>query len=213
MCVAPVEVQTVWVIQYTPPWVPQQKKRIEKVARASRRESRARCACHNQTLNRNCLLDDYSRQNLNWNLISLHNKFKRSSQLRVVLLRAESVRGREKDAGRSTTMPHNLFNSLQTFTPSTGKTGELYSLPNSKKKESRRFLVCCQYSASCLNRCCAILTAERITEDDVRSVANWQPNAERTEEFHSWWRACCFRTSRASRFWLIWRRCGPRSCV
>ena len=31
-------------------------------------------------------------------------------------------------------MPHNLFNSLQTFTPAKGLTGQLYSLPQLEKE-------------------------------------------------------------------------------
>jgi aconitate hydratase len=79
-------------------------------------------------------------------------------------------------------MPHNLFNSLQTFTPADGKTGQLYSLPQLEKagigKVSRLPVSIRIVLESVLRN----FDGEKITEDDVRNVANWRPNAERTEE-------------------------------
>src|SRR6266542_3216586 len=79
-------------------------------------------------------------------------------------------------------MPHNLFNSLQSFAPTTGKTGHFYSLlqlekegigPISRLPVSIRIVL-----ESVLRN----FDREKITEEDVRSVANWRPNGERTEE-------------------------------
>src|ERR1700704_4442236 len=91
---------------------------------------------------------------------------------------------RTEAAGRglSTTMPHNLFNSLQTFAPSTGKTGEFYSLPQLEQEgvgPISRLPVSIRIVLESVLR---NFDGDKITEDDVRSVANWQPNAERTEE-------------------------------
>ena len=79
-------------------------------------------------------------------------------------------------------MPHNLFNSLQSFTPSTGQTGEFYSLPQLEKEgvgPISRLPVSIRIVLESVLR---NFDGEKITEDDVRSVANWQPNGERTEE-------------------------------
>ena len=79
-------------------------------------------------------------------------------------------------------MPHNLFNSLQTFPLAGGQTGQFYSLPQlekagvgpvSKLPVSIRIVL-----ESVLRNC----DGKKITEADVRTLANWAPNAERTEE-------------------------------
>src|ERR1700681_3195354 len=79
-------------------------------------------------------------------------------------------------------MPHNLFNSLQTLAPTTGKTGQFYSLPQLEKEgigpDSRLPVSIRIVLESVLRN----FDGEKITEDDVRSVANWRPNGERTEE-------------------------------
>src|SRR5260370_21911244 len=79
-------------------------------------------------------------------------------------------------------MPHNLFNSRQSFVPATGKTGQLYSLPQLEKEgvgPVSRLPVSIRIVLESVLR---NFDGEKITEDDVRSVANWQPNGERTEE-------------------------------
>src|SRR5258705_1386967 len=79
-------------------------------------------------------------------------------------------------------MPQGPFNSLQTFEATPGQTGKFYSLthlekegvgPISKLPVSIRVVL-----ESVLRNC----DGKKITEDDVRSLANWQPNGERTEE-------------------------------
>jgi aconitate hydratase len=79
-------------------------------------------------------------------------------------------------------MPHNLFNSLQTFTPTTGKTGQFYSLPQLEKEgigPISRLPVSVRIVLESILR---NFDGEKITEDAIRSVANWKPNGERTEE-------------------------------
>src|SRR5712692_10230166 len=79
-------------------------------------------------------------------------------------------------------MPHNLFNSLQTFAPANGKAGQLYSLRQLEKegfaKVSRLPVSMRVVLESVLRNC----DGQKITEDDVRNIANWKANAERTEE-------------------------------
>ncbi len=80
------------------------------------------------------------------------------------------------------TEPHNLFNGLQTFSYAGGKTGRFYSLPQleaegvgpiSRLPVSLRIIL-----ESILRN----VDGKRIVEEDVRALANWQPNAERQTE-------------------------------
>src|ERR1051325_2367990 len=79
-------------------------------------------------------------------------------------------------------MPASPFDSLQTFSSATGPIGQFYSLPKleqngagpiSRLPHSLRVVL-----ESVLRNC----DGEKITEDDVRDLANWQPNGKRTEE-------------------------------
>ena len=79
-------------------------------------------------------------------------------------------------------MPHNLFNSLQTFAPEPGKTGQFYSLPQLEKEgvgPISRLPVSIRVVLESVLR---NFDGTKITEDDVRGLANWKPNAARTEE-------------------------------
>src|SRR5215471_13089541 len=79
-------------------------------------------------------------------------------------------------------MPHNLFNSLQTFKPTSGQSGSFYSLPQLEKEgvgQVSRLPVSIRIVLESVLR---NFDGEKITEEDVRAIANWQPNAERTEE-------------------------------
>src|SRR2546421_10425187 len=79
-------------------------------------------------------------------------------------------------------MAHNLFNTLQTFKTEKGTTGQLYSLPQLEKEgvgPVSRLPVSIRIVLESVLR---NFDGERITEDNVRSVANWRPNGERTEE-------------------------------
>jgi aconitate hydratase len=79
-------------------------------------------------------------------------------------------------------MTHNLFNSRQSFTAGGGRKGTCYSLPQlekeglgpiSKLPASLRVVL-----ESLLRNC----DGKKIREDDVRALAGWRPNAERTAE-------------------------------
>src|SRR5712671_6668437 len=80
------------------------------------------------------------------------------------------------------TMSHNLFNSLQSFAPTSGKTGQFYSLPQLEKEgvgPISRLPVSIRIVLESVLR---NFDGTKITEDDVRAVANWKPNGERSEE-------------------------------
>jgi aconitate hydratase len=79
-------------------------------------------------------------------------------------------------------MPDSPFDSLQTFSSDSGPVGRFYSLPQLEKNgvgpvsrlpHSIRVVL-----ESVLRNC----DGEKITEDDVRDLANWQPNGKRVEE-------------------------------
>src|SRR5213593_1010592 len=83
---------------------------------------------------------------------------------------------------RSMTMPHNLFNSLQSFSPKSDKQGQFYSLPQLEKEgigQVSRLPVSIRIVLESVLR---NFDGTKITEDDVRAIANWKPKAERTEE-------------------------------
>lgn len=78
--------------------------------------------------------------------------------------------------------PHSLFDTLQEFSTGSGQTGKYYSLPQleqagvgpvSKLPVSIRIVL-----ESVLRN----YDDHKVTEGNVRALANWQPNAERTEE-------------------------------
>ncbi len=79
-------------------------------------------------------------------------------------------------------MSHNLFNSRQTFKLASGKSGTLYSLPAletagvgniSRLPVSIRIVL-----ESVLRNC----DGKKVSEQHVKELANWKPNAARTEE-------------------------------
>ena len=79
-------------------------------------------------------------------------------------------------------MPHNLFDSLQTFAPSAGRTGKFYSLPQLEKQgvgPISRLPVSIRIVLESVLR---NYDGKRITEDNVRRLANWKANELRTEE-------------------------------
>ncbi|HWO01688.1 MAG TPA: aconitate hydratase [Blastocatellia bacterium] len=78
-------------------------------------------------------------------------------------------------------MTHNLFNSLQTFTAGS-RTGKFYSLPELEKQgigHTSKLPVSIRIVLESVLR---NYDGKRITEANVRQMAGWQPNAERTEE-------------------------------
>ena len=63
-----------------------------------------------------------------------------------------------------------------------GKTGKFYSLPQLEKEgigPISKLPVCIRVVLESVLRNC---DGKKITEDDVRGLANWQPKAERVEE-------------------------------
>src|SRR5260370_25608628 len=79
-------------------------------------------------------------------------------------------------------MSHNLFNTLQEFRMASGKTGKFYSLPALGKalgaKVSRLPVSIRIVLESVLRHC----DGKKVTEEHVRQLANWKPNAPRTDE-------------------------------
>src|SRR3989441_6121264 len=79
-------------------------------------------------------------------------------------------------------MSHNLFNTLQEFKMASGKTGKFYSLPALEKalgaKVSRLPVSIRIVLESVLRHC----DGKKITEEHVRQLANWKPNAPRNDE-------------------------------
>src|SRR3979409_41000 len=79
-------------------------------------------------------------------------------------------------------MPHNLFNSLQTFEPGASRTGQFYSLPQLEKEgvgPVSRLPVSIRVILESVLR---NFDGTRISEEDVRELANWKANGTRTEE-------------------------------
>ncbi len=79
-------------------------------------------------------------------------------------------------------MPHNLFNTLQTFAPQPGREGQFYSLPQLEKEAIgpvSRLPVCIRIVLESVLR---NYDGKKVTEENVRRLANWKPNEERTEE-------------------------------
>src|SRR6185295_6130278 len=77
---------------------------------------------------------------------------------------------------------HNLFQTLQTFDPGNGRPAHFYSLPGleqagigavSKLPVSIRLVL-----ESVLRNC----DGKKVTEQNIRALANWKPNEARTEE-------------------------------
>src|SRR5256714_3173660 len=79
-------------------------------------------------------------------------------------------------------MPHNLFNTLQTFSPTQGHEGQFYSLPQLEKEgvgPISRLPVSIRIVLESVLR---NFDGKKIREQEVRALANWKANAERTEE-------------------------------
>lgn len=79
-------------------------------------------------------------------------------------------------------MQHNLFNTLQEFDLGNGKKGRFYSLPELEKQGvgpvSKLPISIRIVLESVLRNC----DGKKVKEDDVRALANWKPNAERSAE-------------------------------
>ncbi len=78
--------------------------------------------------------------------------------------------------------PHNLFGSLQSFDLGNGMQGKLYSLPALERAglgPVSRLPVSLRLVLESVLRNC---DGTRVTEENVRALAQWQPNADRTAE-------------------------------
>jgi aconitate hydratase len=78
--------------------------------------------------------------------------------------------------------PHNAFNTLQSFNFGAGRAGRFYSLPQLEKAglgAISRLPVSLRIVLEAVLRNC---DGHRVREADVRTLAGWQPNAERTAE-------------------------------
>ncbi|MEQ1532089.1 MAG: aconitate hydratase AcnA [Sideroxydans sp.] len=79
-------------------------------------------------------------------------------------------------------MSHNLFNSRQSLTLANGKTSSLYSLPALEKAgvgNISRLPVSIRIVLESVLRNC---DGKKVTEQHIRELANWKPNADRTQE-------------------------------
>ena len=79
-------------------------------------------------------------------------------------------------------MSHNLFGTFQEFKMKSGKTGKYYSLPALGKAlgvNTSRLPVSMRIVLESVLRNC---DGKKVTEAHVRELANWKPNAPRTEE-------------------------------
>src|SRR5215467_11449815 len=79
-------------------------------------------------------------------------------------------------------MSHNLLNTLKEFKTKSGKSGKLYSLPALGKALSvdvSRLPVSIRILLESVLRSC---DGKKVTEEHVRQLASWKPNAPRTEE-------------------------------
>jgi aconitate hydratase len=79
-------------------------------------------------------------------------------------------------------MSHNLFNTRQTFSFANGKSASLYSLPALEAAgigNISRLPVSIRIVLEAVLRNC---DGKKVSEAHIRQLANWQPNAPRTEE-------------------------------
>ena len=80
------------------------------------------------------------------------------------------------------TTAHNLFDSLQTFEAGPGRVGRYYSLPALEKAgvgPIARLPVSIRLVLESVLRNC---DGQKVTEQSIRELAHWKPNAPRTEE-------------------------------
>ncbi len=78
-------------------------------------------------------------------------------------------------------MPHNSFNTLKSFTPAPGKSGQYYSLPAlaAAFPSVRRLPISIRIVLESVLR---NVDGKKITEAHVKELANWKPKGARTEE-------------------------------
>jgi aconitate hydratase len=79
-------------------------------------------------------------------------------------------------------MAHNLFNSLQDFSPAPGKKAKLYSLQALEKAGIGNISRLPVSIRIVLESVLRNFDGKKVAEEHVRQLAKWQPNAPRTEE-------------------------------
>jgi aconitate hydratase A / 2-methylisocitrate dehydratase len=79
-------------------------------------------------------------------------------------------------------MAHNLFNSLQSFNIKDGQTGKFYSLPELERQGVGPISKLPISIRIVLESVLRNYDGRRITEENVRRLANWEPSHLRTEE-------------------------------
>ena len=78
-------------------------------------------------------------------------------------------------------MPHNSFNTLKSFTPAPGKTGQYYSLPALAQTfpNVKRLPVSIRVVLESVLR---NVDGKKVTEEHVKQLASWQATGPRTDE-------------------------------
>src|SRR6187402_855713 len=78
-------------------------------------------------------------------------------------------------------MPHNAFNTLKSFQPAAGKTGQYYSLPAlaATFPNVKRLPVSIRIVLESVLR---NVDGKKVTEEHVKQLANWQAKGARTDE-------------------------------
>ncbi len=79
-------------------------------------------------------------------------------------------------------MPNSPFNSLQSFHPRAGVSAKFYSLPQLEKENVGAISKLPVSIRIVLESVLRNMDGKKINEDDVRVLANWEPNGKRTEE-------------------------------
>lgn len=79
-------------------------------------------------------------------------------------------------------MPHNLFDSLQSFELGNGSNGQFYLLPQLEKSGIGPISKLPVSIRIVLESVLRNYDGKKVREEDVRALANWSPNAERTAE-------------------------------
>jgi aconitate hydratase len=79
-------------------------------------------------------------------------------------------------------MPHNLFDTLQEFDLGTRGKGKFYSLPKLQQQGIAKISQLPISIRIVLESVLRNYDGRKIREEDVRAIANWQPNAVRTAE-------------------------------
>src|SRR5882724_8226548 len=79
-------------------------------------------------------------------------------------------------------MTSSISNCLQSFPAGPNKTGRFYSLPKLEKEGIGRISRLPVSIRIVLESVLRNADSKKITEEDVKSIANWQPNGERVDE-------------------------------